>query len=226
MPTEPIQCPNCSSGSVRQLAGESYRCNHCGSPFKCLDPSRITVTHEPTICYCNRFAVALCYRCKSPLCKRHKRIWGEVGRIEYLDHDELNNLSDIDGFDFEEDDFRRAIIEQGLPDPTAHVILCGKCNLECYALAERILDDIGNNVGRSAPEQPTAVHEPGNVDRRRSATQKTALVGLMKKSAKPLLILGALVLGWVGSGLTGVFVVGIAYGAWLAAREIWNTTGE
>ena len=46
MPNEPVQCPNCGSSDIRQLATESYICQHCHTRFHWVDPTKRTVVHE------------------------------------------------------------------------------------------------------------------------------------------------------------------------------------
>ena len=48
MPNEPVQCPNCGSGDVQQLAADSYTCEHCRTSFRWADPTKITVSHTVT----------------------------------------------------------------------------------------------------------------------------------------------------------------------------------
>ena len=68
MPNEPISCPNCGASDICQSAPNSYVCKHCHSNFRWVDPTRITVAHEPSVCACGNFATALCVQCDVPLC--------------------------------------------------------------------------------------------------------------------------------------------------------------
>jgi len=71
MPNEPVQCPNCGGGNVRQLATDSYACEHCQTDFHWVNPTKITVTHEQKLCACGRVAVGFCCRCGRGLCQTH-----------------------------------------------------------------------------------------------------------------------------------------------------------
>ncbi len=72
MSNEPIQCPTCGSGDVRQLAPESYDCEHCHTNFRWVDPTKKTVVHKPSVCTCGSVATAFCVRCHEPLCNSHR----------------------------------------------------------------------------------------------------------------------------------------------------------
>ncbi len=74
MPNEPVQCPNCGSGDVRQLAPDSYACEHCHTEFRWVDPTKRTVVHKSSVCKCGNIAAAFCARCQEPLCDGH-RCW-------------------------------------------------------------------------------------------------------------------------------------------------------
>jgi hypothetical protein len=45
MPFEPIRCGSCGSGRVRQLAPDTWVCEHCHIQFRWIDPSKKTITH-------------------------------------------------------------------------------------------------------------------------------------------------------------------------------------
>ncbi len=77
MPIEQVRCNNCGSGDVHQLAPDSYRCEHCHTGFRWVDPTKITVAHNITVshnrdlCSCGMKSVGFCSRCREPFCKRH-----------------------------------------------------------------------------------------------------------------------------------------------------------
>lgn len=85
MPNEPVQCPNCGGGDVRQLAPDSYECQHCHTNFHWVDPTRTTVAHtvtvaqKPGVCKCGNTAVNFCYRCQEPVCQSHRNSWPPSG---------------------------------------------------------------------------------------------------------------------------------------------------
>jgi len=73
MPYEPVQCPNCRSGDIRQLAPDSYTCEHCHTNFRWVDAPRATVVQKPIACGCGVIAGAFCKKCGQPLCGSHGR---------------------------------------------------------------------------------------------------------------------------------------------------------
>ena len=63
MPNEPVQCPNCGSGDVQQLAADSYACEYCRTNFRWTDHAKYeagdTVTHEHNGARCDGCGVRL-----------------------------------------------------------------------------------------------------------------------------------------------------------------------
>jgi hypothetical protein len=80
MPNEAIQCPNCGSGDVLNVAADSYICEHCHTSFRWVNPTMSTVAQKPTVCACGTVASAFCVRCHEPLCEGHRK-WHR--RVEY-----------------------------------------------------------------------------------------------------------------------------------------------
>jgi hypothetical protein len=176
VPNEPIQCPNCGGGHVRQLAADSYTCEHCQTDFRWVDPTRRTVVHESRVCKCGNNAVAHCVRCREPLCKKHKStwVWG-VGDIAYRSRTVEHLVSELchelyemlasgivitrDGGGADSDAVRQTVRqtmkERGLPDPESAAILCEKCMVECLTTFKSILDesilDAHNKIAEQGP---------------------------------------------------------------------------
>ncbi len=87
MPIEQVRCENCGSGDVRQLAPDSYVCEHCHTNFRWVDPTKKTVVHKQSVCKCGNVAKAFCVRCQEPVCEGHRlsHAWGQDGDDLYTD---------------------------------------------------------------------------------------------------------------------------------------------
>jgi hypothetical protein len=78
MPAEQVRCENCGAGDVRQVAPDSYICQHCRTHFRWVDPTKRTVIrtviHEPRVCECGKLAKVFCCCCKRGVCSesRHR----------------------------------------------------------------------------------------------------------------------------------------------------------
>ncbi len=118
MPNEPVQCPNCGSGDVRQLAPESYVCEHCHTNFRWVDPTKKTVVHKPSLCECGRAVVGACWRCQRPLCGTCAGAAGDFYR----------SLADL--FRHLPRSLCQTLESHNIPD-NFDVLLCKKCNSEC-----------------------------------------------------------------------------------------------
>lgn len=142
MPNEPVECPNCGSGDVHQLAAESYACEHCHTNFRWVKPVKEAVVRQPIVCACGRIAVAFCTRCGAALCKTHSEeldspcLWGKLSKkwkdllpINSLSRDSdrvwgiLSNYGDYNGV-------IRFIKENRIPENRG-AVLCQRCHEEC-----------------------------------------------------------------------------------------------
>ena len=132
MPNEPVQCPNCGSGDVRSLAPESYRCEHCHTNFRWVDPTKSTVVQRPSVCRCGRVAVGFCCRCNAPCCSAHG---GST-----VDWKALSIAVQLAGFELQQDaiseggetatvpaSVREVLEEFGFP----RAVICERCYGEC-----------------------------------------------------------------------------------------------
>jgi hypothetical protein len=148
MPNEPVQCPNCGGGDVRQLAPDSYRCEHCHTGFHWVDPTKRTVVHKPGVCKCGRVAAAVCCRCGQLVCKNKEHgqpleSWwnGWVGG--WLKSNDVHHECDwfepnwLAGFVMNEYDvrifpeFARPALERSRVPTDKDAILCATCGSEC-----------------------------------------------------------------------------------------------
>ena len=193
MPIEQVRCENCGSGDVRQLAPDSYRCEHCQTRFHRIDPTKRTVIHESRVCQCGNKAVARCVRCHEPLCKRCKFTWIatvdnaegykegiqmrfieiEIGKIlqgslddEHVDVGSLEHVLALEPV-------RQAMKNQGLPDPRAKVALCAECACgDCLKTLAGIVRDL--NI---TPGQLRACDEPQKVIRKKTTPNLRYVLG-------------------------------------------------
>ena len=129
MPNEPVQCPNCGSGDVSQLAADSYECEHCHTNFRWVNPTKSTVAHEQKLCACGRVPIAFCIRCRKPLCPKHKITWPEGDVGEELGDDTLDLYAEY--LQIAPDHPERILKEIGLPVPEDMATLCKECWFEC-----------------------------------------------------------------------------------------------
>jgi hypothetical protein len=69
MPVETIKCRECGSGEVTEYKPGSYVCAHCDAVFKHLDPTRLTVAHDPVFCTCGNQIAYECGYCGGRICE-------------------------------------------------------------------------------------------------------------------------------------------------------------
>jgi len=120
MPIEQVRCENCGSGDVRQLAADSYVCEHCQTNFRLVDPTKSTVVQKPSVCDCGLVATAFCVRCHKPLCEGHRESWWAQCAIDSAFHPAKPP-----------DEARHKLMnEHRIPEKG---ILCAECKTECNA---------------------------------------------------------------------------------------------
>ncbi len=127
MPIESVQCPNCGSGDVRQLAADSYSCEHCHTKFHWVNPTKKTVVHRSSACECGAIPKAFCVRCHKPLCKRHSELWLASVDIDLEFHPARPS-----------EEARRRMNEHRIPLQEDVVTVCARCQAECKAAIETI----------------------------------------------------------------------------------------
>ena len=123
MPIEQVRCENCGSGDVCLLAAESYRCEHCQTNFRWVDPTKSTVVQKPSLCKCGRAVVGACWRCHTPLCGTCGGAAGEFYR----------SLADL--FRHLPRSLCQTLESNNVPE-NLEVLLCKKCNSECCVIWE------------------------------------------------------------------------------------------
>ena len=147
MPNEAVKCPNCGSGDVKQLAADSYACEHCHTNFHWVNPTKSTIVHESRVCNCGNNAVAHCVRCHEPLCEKHKNTWNTgLTLMGVVDNNLPKKLLEI---------ARGVLAEHRIPedlDIRVFVCLCAKCESECYVgvtALRRVIHDEKEALGRA-----------------------------------------------------------------------------
>jgi hypothetical protein len=136
MPNEPVQCPNCGSGDVRQLVSDLYRCEHCQTEFRWVDPTKTTVVQKPSACACGNVAQAFCVRCGEPLCKIHKKDWWLAVTSS------MSLIMELYPSDTEPPEWVRRAMEKSRVPKQPNAILCAKCESECDAVLAATLEAV------------------------------------------------------------------------------------
>ncbi len=159
MPIEQVRCDNCGSGDVRQLVADSYACEHCHTNFRWVDPTKRTVVHESRFCECGKVPTAVCYGCRQPVCGQHGRPWLYRDSNYEFDRADYDTLKDFE-FPVRQqlegpypEPVRQAVINVGLPDPNARVILCRKCWCESCTALKPVLEALGHLVSQEQARQ-------------------------------------------------------------------------
>ncbi len=147
MPNEPVQCPNCGSGDVRQLAADSYRCEHCQTSFHWVDPTKKTVVQKPSVCKCGRVAVAFCSRCGQGVCQEH----GGTGftKPATMSSDHLAYCMARLRATFCNSSLYKACMEKHRIPADEEAVVCRRCAGDCA----RALEAIEQSLHRAAEER-------------------------------------------------------------------------
>jgi hypothetical protein len=131
MPNEPVQCPNCGSGDVHQVAADSYQCEHCHTSFHWVNPTKTTVVQKPSLCECGRVAVVFCCRCGRGLCQMHEDDRRPVESISEMELEfEVDRVGWWSSSQYMEFRKRHRIPEDG------EAIICTSCVVECCRAIE------------------------------------------------------------------------------------------
>lgn len=149
MPNEPVQCPNCGSRDVRQLAAESYVCEHCRTGFRWVDPTMRAVVHDSRICKCGTYAMSQCVRCHEPLCNVHQKKWGSGGQLFStgvglkLGYGESWSGAQLATALYSETqpEIARGVTKKHCIPEFPEAVLCSKCESECREALERAVPD-------------------------------------------------------------------------------------
>ena len=155
MPNEPVQCPNCGSGDVQNLAADSYTCQHCNTNFRWVDPTQSRVVQKPSLCECGRVAVFFCVRCGKGLCQTHSSD-APPSKLSSEQRDYAlfwinNNLHS--------GQYKECMEKNRIPDDR-EAILCTRCAGECYlalaATEEHLRPAAAQAITKKAPPLPSA----------------------------------------------------------------------
>jgi len=129
MPIEQVRCENCGSGDVRQLAPDSYTCEHCHTSFRWVDPTKRTVAHKPSVCACGRAAEAFFVRCGQGLCRDHGALPTEPSRGRLSREQEDYYLLAYDE-QLRSSEYAECMEKHRIPEDREAVV-CTKCAGEC-----------------------------------------------------------------------------------------------